>query len=222
MGIRVLNYLDDWLILAQSKAMAASHRDAVRAHMSLESSLGRPPHPESLGGPSTLMAHKLPRDEGRVSSIKTLSQTAQVGAADSALCRDKVSFAESDFHPRAHKSGCRLPVEAGAEARGVASPSTGGGEHLADFRPCGSGSVHLWACMLWYRRGRGYACTVAHQSASRLSPPSSSGSSLACSSLVCGPYLPSRWHSLGDSCQERSPLSGAGGYLHPRHEMWKF
>ncbi|XP_060741844.1 uncharacterized protein LOC132856323 [Tachysurus vachellii] len=32
-GIRVLNYLDDWLILAQSEAMAASHRDAVLAHM---------------------------------------------------------------------------------------------------------------------------------------------------------------------------------------------
>ncbi|KAK3543012.1 hypothetical protein QTP70_008698 [Hemibagrus guttatus] len=32
-GIRVLNYLDDWLILAHSKAMAASHRDVLLAHM---------------------------------------------------------------------------------------------------------------------------------------------------------------------------------------------
>ncbi|KAK3520223.1 hypothetical protein QTP70_019366, partial [Hemibagrus guttatus] len=33
MGIRVLNYLDDWLILAQLKAIAGSHQCAVLAHM---------------------------------------------------------------------------------------------------------------------------------------------------------------------------------------------
>ncbi|KAK3554923.1 hypothetical protein QTP86_001512 [Hemibagrus guttatus] len=32
-GIRVLNYLDDWLILAHSKAMAASHWSVVLAHI---------------------------------------------------------------------------------------------------------------------------------------------------------------------------------------------
>ncbi|XP_073720453.1 uncharacterized protein [Misgurnus anguillicaudatus] len=32
-GIRVLNYIDDWLILAQSESMAAQHRDAVLTHM---------------------------------------------------------------------------------------------------------------------------------------------------------------------------------------------
>ncbi|KAK3538876.1 hypothetical protein QTP86_018756, partial [Hemibagrus guttatus] len=60
-------------------------------------------------------------------------QGTRVGAADSALGRDQVSFAESDFCPRAHKSGFRLPVKADAEAWGVGSPSTDGGEHLADF-----------------------------------------------------------------------------------------
>ncbi|KAK9959588.1 hypothetical protein ABG768_009702 [Culter alburnus] len=32
-GIRVLNYIDDWLILAQSEQLAAQHRDAVLCHM---------------------------------------------------------------------------------------------------------------------------------------------------------------------------------------------
>ncbi|KAK3552100.1 hypothetical protein QTP86_000257 [Hemibagrus guttatus] len=32
-GIHVLNYLDNWLILAHSKAMAASHRDVLLVHM---------------------------------------------------------------------------------------------------------------------------------------------------------------------------------------------
>ncbi|KAL0161017.1 hypothetical protein M9458_044742, partial [Cirrhinus mrigala] len=32
-GIRILNYFDDWLILAQSEQLAAQHRDVVLAHM---------------------------------------------------------------------------------------------------------------------------------------------------------------------------------------------
>ncbi len=32
-GIRMLNYIDDWLILAQSEQMAAQHQDVVLAHM---------------------------------------------------------------------------------------------------------------------------------------------------------------------------------------------
>ncbi|KAI2649150.1 Retrovirus-related Pol polyprotein from transposon 17.6 [Labeo rohita] len=32
-GIRILNYIDDWLILAQSEHMAVQHRDVVLAHM---------------------------------------------------------------------------------------------------------------------------------------------------------------------------------------------
>ncbi|XP_048030341.1 uncharacterized protein LOC125257733 [Megalobrama amblycephala] len=32
-GIRILNYIDDWLILAQSQQLAVRHRDVVLAHM---------------------------------------------------------------------------------------------------------------------------------------------------------------------------------------------
>jgi hypothetical protein len=32
-GVRILNYIDDWLILAQSERRAVQHRDAVLAHM---------------------------------------------------------------------------------------------------------------------------------------------------------------------------------------------
>ncbi len=34
-GIRILNYIDDWLILALSEQVAAQHRDVVLAHMKL-------------------------------------------------------------------------------------------------------------------------------------------------------------------------------------------
>ncbi len=33
-GIRILNYLDDWLILAQSRALLCEHRDMVLSHLS--------------------------------------------------------------------------------------------------------------------------------------------------------------------------------------------
>ncbi len=33
-GIRILNYLDDWLILAQSRALLCEHRDMVFSHLS--------------------------------------------------------------------------------------------------------------------------------------------------------------------------------------------
>ncbi len=32
-GIRILNYIDDWLILAQSEQTVVRHRDVILAHM---------------------------------------------------------------------------------------------------------------------------------------------------------------------------------------------
>ncbi|KAK3568430.1 hypothetical protein QTP86_006944 [Hemibagrus guttatus] len=124
------------------------------------------------------MAHKLPGDEGLVSSTETLSPTpqglpcagahrqhhsgclyqpsgrsaftpyVQVGAADPALGRDQTPFAESDFCSRAHKSGDRLPVETSAEAWGVVVESI--------WRIYGQAEVDLFTseesthCPLWY------------------------------------------------------------------------
>ncbi len=60
-GIRILNYLDDWLILAQSRALLCEHRDTVLGHLSrlglrvnwekskLSPGLGQP-HSTSLSG----------------------------------------------------------------------------------------------------------------------------------------------------------------------------
>ncbi|KAK3514121.1 hypothetical protein QTP70_005122 [Hemibagrus guttatus] len=55
------------------------------------------------------------------------------------------------------------------------------------------------------------APTSPSQCPPRCGPPPSSGSPLARSSLVHGPCLPPRRHSLGDSHQGRSPLSGTRG-----------
>lgn len=117
----------------------------------------------------------------------------------------------------------------------MASLLAGGGAHLANFRPDRSGSVHLHgveplsAMVFPFSTGPsrpGCSCTdmaeapPVHlspgscaprgpsQSLPQIGPISSSGSSLMLSSLVWGPSLPPRWHSLGDSHQERS---GAGG-----------
>ncbi|KAK3545899.1 hypothetical protein QTP70_016590 [Hemibagrus guttatus] len=53
-GIRVFNYLDDWLILAHSKAMAASHGEVVLAHMW---SLGLKINPEKCVQPREDFCH---------------------------------------------------------------------------------------------------------------------------------------------------------------------
>ncbi|KAK3556184.1 hypothetical protein QTP70_005577 [Hemibagrus guttatus] len=163
----------------------------------------------------------------------------QVGAADPALGRDQTFFAESDFCSRAHKSEGRLPAETGAEARGVAAPVE------SVWRVYGQPEVDLFAseesthCLLWYSlchtaplgldalvktwlRLHLYAFPLVALLAQVLARVRHDGvhlflvaPRLASLSLVRGPCLPSRRHSLGDSHQGKSPLSGARGNSPP-------
>ncbi len=47
-GIRILNYLDDWLILAQSRALLCEHRDMVLSHLSQVGTSGQPGKEQTL------------------------------------------------------------------------------------------------------------------------------------------------------------------------------
>ena len=118
------------------------------------------------GGPSSSVAHKLPRDVGGVSSSETLpprpkgppcscpnrqhiggllyqpsggsafSPTLQTGTSDPSMVPGENSFSESYLSPGVFESGGRHPVEAGAEARGMESSPRGGGTPMETFWSC--------------------------------------------------------------------------------------
>ncbi|KAL0173812.1 hypothetical protein M9458_029780, partial [Cirrhinus mrigala] len=75
------------------------------------------------------------------------------------------------------------------------------------------GGLRPW--MPWYRRGQGFVCTPfpRSESAPGWGVPPSSSPILAGPSMVLGPDFSPRRLSLGDSRQERSPLTGRG--FHP-------
>ncbi|KAI2646533.1 hypothetical protein H4Q32_025500 [Labeo rohita] len=81
-----------------------------------------------------------------------------------------------------------------------------------------------WGWMPWYRRGRGFVCTLfPDRSAPRSSgegapgrgPSSISSPVLAGPSMVLGPNFPPRRLSMGDSRQEGSPLASGRHHLPP-------
>ena len=118
------------------------------------------------GGPSSSVAHKLPRDVGSVSSSETLpprpkgppcscpdrqhiggllyqpsggsafSPALQTGTSDPSMVPGENSLSQSYLSPGVFESGSRHPVEAGAEARGVESSPRGGGAPMGTFRSC--------------------------------------------------------------------------------------
>ncbi|KAK3524925.1 hypothetical protein QTP86_011502 [Hemibagrus guttatus] len=84
-GIHVLNYLDDWLILAHSKAMAASHRDSVLAHMR---SLGLRINPENCAF-SISENHLLGGDLGFHHNAGMSISCSSILSAVNAVCLDQ-------------------------------------------------------------------------------------------------------------------------------------
>ncbi|KAI2667776.1 Transposon Ty3-G Gag-Pol polyprotein [Labeo rohita] len=223
-GIHILNYIDDWLILAQSEHIVVQHRDVVLAHMkelglrlnakkSVLSPLQRTTSLGMVWDSTTMQARLSPAriesiltavtrvKEGRSLTVKQFQRLLGLMAAASnvipfGLLYMRPPLTESSSCSWASQYGSRHPVEAGAEARGMGSPGTG--------------------C---------HGTDVAEALSVRLSPdrsvPGSSGESvpgrgpssfsspiLAGPSMVLGPDFPSRRLSMGDSRQEESPLSG--------------
>ncbi len=129
-----------------------------------------PPCPRSVERPPSHVAHQLPRDAGCVSSIKTLSPRpnrlpcggahrqhsggllyqppersafaplVQAGAPDPCVGPRETPFNQSSSHSWVSQSGSRLPVETGAEARGMETPPRGGVSDLENVWP-GSGGL---------------------------------------------------------------------------------
>ncbi|KAK3528468.1 hypothetical protein QTP70_000121 [Hemibagrus guttatus] len=86
-----------------------------RLTFGLVCSLGRPPRPGSLGRPSTLVAHKLPGDDGRVSGSETLSPTPQglpcaghINREADFLLRQVLRPGEWRLHPQVVESVWRI------------------------------------------------------------------------------------------------------------------
>ncbi len=162
----------------------------------------------------------------------------QAGAPDPCVVSGQVPLAESSLYSWASQNRGRHPVEAGAEARAMEASPRGDEADLESFwlgtggSVCDSSDIALSALVLSdssSSTGAGcYGTDVAEGSSVCLSPdlsaPGSSresvpemGPAVASSSvqagpsMVLGPDFSSRRLSMGDSCQEGSPLTG-GGY----------
>ncbi len=161
----------------------------------------------------------------------------QAGAPDPCVVPGQAPLAESSSYSWASQYGSRYPVEAGAEARGMDASPRGGEADMESFWPdtggfvCDSSDIALSPLVLSdssSSTGAGcYGTDLAEASSVRFSPdrsaPESSresapgrGPSIASSpvlagpSMVLGPDFSSRRLSMGDSRQERSPLTGGG------------
>ncbi len=166
----------------------------------------------------------------------------QAGAPDPCVVPGQVPLAESGLYSWASQCRSRHPVEAGAEARGMEASPRGGEADLESFWPgtgesvCNSSDITLSPLVLSdssSSAGAGcYGTDVAEASSVRLSPdcsaPGSSRESapgrgpavasspvLAGPSMVLGPDFSPRRLSMGDSSQERSPLTSGGYDLSP-------
>ncbi|XP_073669465.1 uncharacterized protein [Paramisgurnus dabryanus] len=231
----------------------------------LGSNYGEPSGSWIMGGQTAQLAHKLPRDDGsvlrpemfhpspagpsRVSPDRqhvgsrvhqppggfAFTPFVQIGAPYPSVDTGEVAVPQSSVHSRVSESGSRRPVETGAEARGVEAPPSGGGVHLGEILPGGSGSVCVQrddtlSAMVFSHTSStaGTGChgsAVAEATAVRFSPdrsaPGSSGEgssqqrplvvgspTLAEPDMVLGPGVPPRRLTLGNTRQEGSPLSG--------------
>ena len=121
------------------------------------------PSSGSVAGSPSLMAYKLLRNVGSVSGSETLSPrperpscscpvrqhiggllhkspgraafapAIQAGSPDPPVVPGEASFIEGDLYPGVFKLGGRHPVEAGAEAQGMETPSRGDGAPMETF-----------------------------------------------------------------------------------------
>ncbi|KAL0152886.1 hypothetical protein M9458_051819 [Cirrhinus mrigala] len=210
-GIRILSYIDDWLILAQSEQIAARHRDVVLAHM------------KELG--ISLNAKK--------SVLSPVQRTTYLGVVwDSITMQARLSPARIESILTSVKRvniGRSLTVKQFQTLLGLMAAAS----NVMHF-----GLLYMRP-LQWWLRTKGFSPRGNPRASSvRISPdrsaPMSSGESapgrhfttasspvLAGPSMVLGPDFSPQRPSLGNSSQEGSPLTGGGTILHPRPELWK-
>ncbi|KAI2665260.1 Transposon Ty3-G Gag-Pol polyprotein [Labeo rohita] len=189
------------------------------------------PHRQHLGG----LLHQPP---GR----SAFAPLVQAGAPDPCVVPGQTPLAESSLCSWASQLGSRHPVETGAEARGMDASPRGGKADLESVWSspggpfCHEGEHAMSPLVLSSSSstpGAGcHGADVAEATSVRLSPdrsapgssresapgrgvPSSSSPVLARPSMVLGPDFSPRRLSLGDSRQERSPLTGRGLHSSP-------
>ncbi len=161
MGIRILNYLDDWLILAQSEAVLTSHKTLLLSHLD---HLGlRVNFAKSILSPSQ-----------RVSFLGTVIDSVQMTATVSAeramtIQHHAASFKEGTVHPlkafqkmlglmAAASPVLRLgllrmrPVQFWLKQRVPSAAWLHGRHRLTVTRACVSALIH-WRDPLWLKQG---------------------------------------------------------------------
>ncbi|KAL0148139.1 hypothetical protein M9458_056541 [Cirrhinus mrigala] len=201
-----------------------------------------PLHPRSVEWSPSQLAHQLPRDAGRISSLKyflpDLRDHHVLVRTDSTTVVYYINHQgglRSSSYSWASECGSRRPVEAGAEARGMDASPRGSEADMGNLWASRSGSLcHEGECGI-SSSSPGAGChgtDVAEASSVRLSPdrsaPGSSGEStpgrgqpttsspvLAGPSMVLGPDISPRRLSMGDSRPEGSPLTGGGHHPSP-------
>ena len=224
-----------------------------------------PLRPRSVERPTSLVAHKLPGDDGGVFGVTTLppgperspcigphgqycggllhqpprgppiSPFVQVSTSGPLVVSGQTPLFEGHLYPGTVECQSRCPVEAGAEAWGMASPPRGGGVHMAEVLQspggsvCDPGNLALSPLVLSLSpspvRSGCHGAVVAEAMPVRLSSdctaPWSSGesspgwsssppcsTSMAGQTMVCGSGVPTRGPSEGNSSQEGYPLTG--------------
>ncbi len=116
MGIRILNYLDDWLILAQSEVELLSHRTLILSHL------------ERLGLRVNFAKSALSPSQ-RVSFLGTVLDSARMRAVDSARTRSGHSETRGHLQERHRSPTQSVSENAGPYGRSIASVTAGPAPH---------------------------------------------------------------------------------------------
>ncbi|KAL0172117.1 hypothetical protein M9458_032428, partial [Cirrhinus mrigala] len=259
-GIRILNYIDDWLMLAECRSHAQENV-GVKTKRQEKCGVG---FDHDAGTQSSLQSRES-KKAGHSLCVQrdtfwpAVHETPTVVAQNQGVLPEGKPASHDNtavVYYINHQGGLRSrPLyklahqilvwsqEKLLSLRAVrmdASPRSGEAD-LESVRSSASGSLCYEGECSISSSSPGTGChgtDVAEATSVRLSPdrfaPGSSGESspgrgqftvsspvLARPSMVLGPDFSPRRLSMGDSCQEGSPLTGGGTSLHPRPELWK-
>ncbi len=196
----------------------------------LPTAVERLPCPSAGGQHSGSLLHKSP---GRTA----FTPPEQTSAAGSALGTGQVPVPQGDLHPRANVCGCRLAVQTSCDTWGMETPPRSSQSNLGEILRsrggplCFTGDRTMSPLLLSdsssspgsgrygpYVAQMGSLCISPNRSAPE-SPgqgpstgvsPLTDSTLLANQNMVLRSNIPPRRLAMGDSGQERSPISGTG------------